>query len=443
MQPDSFQTKRCPLFPTLVAFWLVSVAWLFVPAAFAVAEETLDEVAVRTLVRQLESRQAATREAAEQELRSLGPKALNFLPTINDGMSAELKARLQRIRDQLDRMRLEDSTKSSVLTLQGEMSLNDALATIFDQTSNQIVDYRGRIDGVSENLDLELDIKKESFWSAFDQFADVAGVTIYPYVGESRKLAIVAKSSGANPRFGAADYQGLFRVEVTSVACRRNLRDPSGDRMQLGLEVLWEPRVLPVLFRQNLQDVKVTTDTGAELQSTQLGTSQIPIHAGVASLDLQVPVSLPPREAKKLSSVKGKFVALVPGGDIQFEFDNLIDFKDSRQDRGGLSVSIDDVRMNRGLPQISVRVRFDKAGEAMQSHLDWVENNVVQLLDPEGASAGEPSYERYLERDGEVGFRYTFAVEDPDLTGWKLTYKSPAGIAEIPIEYELKDIRLP
>ena len=178
----------------------------------------------------------------------------------------------------------------------------------------------------------------------------------------------------------------------------------------------------------------------------QTGVSQIPIQAGVASLDLQVPVNLPPRDAKTLASVKGKFVALVPSGDIDFEFDNLVDFKDSEQIRGGLSVTIDNVRMNRGLPQISLRVKFEQAGEAMQSHFDWIENNVVKLFDAQGKDVGEPGlFERYLERENEIGYRYVFPAEEKnvDLKGWKLVYTSPGGIAEVDVEYELKNVRLP
>ena len=115
----------------------------------------------------------------------------------------------------------------------------------------------------------KLNIKDEPFWLAFDKFADSANITIYPYVGEPRKLAIVTRPEEAKPRFGAADYRGLFRIEVTSVQCQASLRDPRGDRMQLGLEVLWEPKVIPILFRQNLEDVVITTRQrrGLELET--------------------------------------------------------------------------------------------------------------------------------------------------------------------------------
>ena len=94
------------------------------------------------------------------------------------------------------------------------------------------------------------------------------------------------------------------------------------------------------------------------------------------------------------------------------------------------------------MQEISVRLRFDQPGESLQSHLDWVSNNEAILLDANGKQADEPNYEKYLERENEVGFSYLFPVSGP-LTGYTFIYKTPSGIAEVPIDYELKDITLP
>ena len=220
-------------------------------------------------------------------------------------------------------------------------------------------------------------------------------------------------------------------------------RTQAEDILRLTVELLWEPRVLPILIRQDLGEVNATTDTDETISVVQTGVRQIPVQAGVASLDVQIPLDLPARDATAIKSLKGQFIALVPGGNVSFEFADLVDGKGNEQSRGGLTVFLDDVRLNGGLQQISIRVRFDQASESLQSHLDWVENNVVRLIDPDGKPADEPGYERYLERDSEIGFRYIFPVEKKDLKGWKLVYTSPAGVAEIPVPYEINDIPLP
>ena len=107
-----------------------------------------------------------------------------------------------------------------------------------------------------------------------------------------------------------------------------------------------------------------------------------------------------------------------------------------------MTVVLDRVRRNGGVQEISVRLRFDQPGDSLQSHLDWVSNNEAILLDASGKQADEPNYEKYLERENEVGFSYLFPVSGP-LIGYTFIYKTPSGIADVPIDYELKDITLP
>lgn len=424
-----------------IVLLLVSCGFFATPL-FA-QENLVDEQTAVMLIRQLKSRDAAKRDDAERKLRAAGTQVLDFLPPISDRTSGELKVRLLRIRNHLERQRSAETARATHVTLQGEMTLSEALASIKRQTNNVVIDYRERLNQPADDTKIALAIDDEPFWQAFDKLADEANIAVYPYVGESRKLAIIAATESAIPRVGRADYEGLFRIEPTALSCQRNLRDTSGDILRLTVELLWEPRVLPILIRQDLSDIQVTTDTNETVTVMQTGMRQIPVQPGVASLDIQLPLALPERKATELQSLTGKFVALVPGGDVTFEFDDLVHGKGGAQTRGGLTVVLDDVRLNQGLQQVSLRIRFDEAADSLQSHLDWVENNVVKLMDPSGKPADEPGYERYLERDSEIGFRYIFPVEQKDLTGWKLVYTSPAGVAEVQVPFEISNIPLP
>lgn len=438
-----------------IALWLLACG-LFatslpaqetLPSENSASADTSIEVnkeSVMTWIRQLDSRQVVQRDEAERRLTEAGPPVLEYLPAITNRTNAEMKERLLRIRSALERLQAQELARASRVTLQGKMTLEEALAAITEQTGNRIIDFRQRLNQPAADTQVTLDLEDVPFWKAFDALADQARVTIYPFVGESRKLAIVAAEEGSAPRTERADYSGLFRIEATNLTSQRNLRATNEDILRLSLELIWEPRVLPILVRQDLEEVEVRTDRGDTLSLQQTGTRQIPIQPGVASLyDVQIPLTLPSREVQELSEVKGKFVALVPGGDVTFEFADLVDGVGKQQMRNGVSVVLDDVRLNQGLQQISLRIRFGGTKESMQSHLDWVENNVVQLIDPRGTPADEPGYERYLERDSEIGFRYIFPVEEKDLTGWKLRYTSPAGVSEIEVPYELKNIPLP
>ena len=96
-------------------------------------DKAIDEVRVRQLVRQLEARGRDNRDNAEAELRELGPKVLSLLPQIDARTGGELKQRLLRIRDHLEKQQLAESANESRLTLRGTMTLTEAFSKIEEQ----------------------------------------------------------------------------------------------------------------------------------------------------------------------------------------------------------------------------------------------------------------------------------------------------------------------
>lgn len=429
----------------LVALSLLLTICLILPCpgqATADVESGIDKAKVRQLVRQLEDPKRETRDAAEEALRGMGPEVLGLLPEINARTGGELKPRLIRIREHLERERVEASAKQSRVTLKGTMTLSDALAEIEKQTGNQVLDYRSNLNQESPNTEVTVDFEDVPFWDAFDQLLDQADLGVYIFVGEPNKIAIVGAAEGALPRHGRGAYHGLFRVEPTNLTSERNLRNPDSDTLRMSMEIIWEPRVLPIMIQQDLSAIEIVTDNDESVAVSSTGTMQLPVPPGVAALDVRLPIELPSRDAKEIASLKGKFTALVPSGNVEFEFDDL-SAKNVQQRKGGLTVVLDQVRSNGGVQMIFIKMRFGQAGESLQSHLDWVENNKIELRDPDGKLADEPNYEKYLERNSEIGYKYIFPLDTDDLKGWKLTYTTPAGIAEIPVAYELKNISLP
>ena len=223
----------------------VLVCACLVTSGLAQSEPVDKKVKVRQLVRQLEDRERETRDKAESDLRKMGPAVLAMLPDIDAQTSGELKQRLLRIRDHLEKAQLSKSAAGSRVTLQGKMTLTGAFAKIEEQTGNSILDYRGRLNQQSDDTEVTLDFEDVPFWEAMDQILDQAGLSIYTFVGEPRKLAVIASGEGVASRYGSAAYQGLFRVEPTTLTLDRNLRNPSSDLLRMNIEIIWEPRVLP------------------------------------------------------------------------------------------------------------------------------------------------------------------------------------------------------
>ena len=84
---------------------------------------------VARLVRRLDSRELADREAAEKALTRMGPRALEFLPPGEKRVPAEVRQRLDRIKVILQKQQAEATAANSTVTLSGERML---LSEIFE-----------------------------------------------------------------------------------------------------------------------------------------------------------------------------------------------------------------------------------------------------------------------------------------------------------------------
>ena len=91
-----------------------------------------------------------------------------------------------------------------------------------------------------------------------------------------------------------------------------------------------------------------------------------------------------------------------------------------------------------------MRVRFDRAANALQSHRGWIYDNECYLLDKAGNKIENAGLEATSTGPNEVGLDFKFDLgEDTSPKGYKFIYKTPAAIVRIPIEFEMKNIELP
>jgi hypothetical protein len=428
--------------------------WLGYPLAAVCRSQTVKDqqdrqdpvelkLRVQRLLQQLEDADRSRRDAAERELSAMGEAVLPLLPETTPRTAAETKERITRIRNILDQAAIAAAMQPRRINADGQFTLAELLDRIQQQTGNRVVDFRDRFGQQPSDMKLHVAFQDADFWPALDQLLDQAGLTTYSYTGEPRTLGIVAAGEGQAKRVGTASYPGIFRVEATEIMAQRNLRTPGNAALRIRLEVIWEPRVLPVLIRQAYGDLQLTADDGSAIAvaSTE-GVAEAPIQSTVAGIDLIVPLQLPDRNLKKIASFKGRFYALVPGREETFEFDQLSTARNVAKQRGGLEVTLERVRQNGTVYEFRIRLRLLKEDDSFQSHLDWVSNNVVYLVNAQGEQINQPNFERYLEREREVGYGYLFPLEGK-LDDYRLIYRSPAAILTVPVEYELRDIPLP
>jgi hypothetical protein len=398
---------------------------------------------VSALVRDLDAVEKSRRDAAERNLIALGTAVLEFLPEPDPRMSAEVRLRVGRARSQLERTLAESAGKASSVSLDADnMPLADILAAVETQTGNKIVDFRPQFGEVVHDTRLKLEFNKTPFWPAMDEILDSADLSLYNFAGEN-SLALVNKPANHLPRLDHANYVGAFRIAGTSVSAERNLRDSGQRVLQVSLEVAWEPRVTPIIVTLLGDQLKAVDDTGQPLKS-EAGGRQVEINVppGSTAVDLPLQFDLPPRQAQRIAKLSGTLAVVVPGRVESFRFDNLSEAKKSEQRRAGVAVTLEQVRKNQALWEVRVRVSFADAGQALESHRNWIFNNEAWLESPTGEKIAYGGMETTLQTEREVGVAYIFNA-DEKLDGYTFVYRTPVAILNTPVAFELNHLELP
>jgi len=392
---------------------------------------------VNRLVLQLDDDERSQREAAERALVELGAEALSLLPPITPRTPAEVKERLGRVRKTLETAVAESIAKPALITLEGEMSLADALQAMEKQSGNRVTGYERRGGQVKVAFD------KTLYWQALDEVLDQAGLNINEFGGETSALVLTARPENETSRTATGVYSGVFRLEALRLESRRDLRNPAVNGMQLSLGIAWEPRVAPIALRQQVSEITVLDDRGEALSLTgNQAVLNAPVEFGRSAVDFRIPLQLASRESKRIGSIKGRFTALVPGRVESFEFSDLANARDVEHERAGVVVTFERLRKNVDLYEVRMALRFEDAANALESHRGWVYRNEAFLTDKDGTRLENVGFQATRQGTNEVGVAYLF-----DLPGGpercKFVYKTPALVLQLPVEYELKDIELP
>ena len=230
------------------------------------------------------------------------------------------------------------------------------------QTGNTIADQRERLDQQSGDPMIKVDFQQVPFWQALDQVLDQTDLTVYPYV-EQDAVGFENRPEGDLPRTKRqVSYSGAFRMEAMELLGKRNLRNGEDRRLQLTMEVAWEPRLDPITIQQRMSDIKALDDAGnvIELETTD-SVLEPQVLPGDLTTELLIPLKLPDRGVKQIASLKGKLTAMVPGRVETFRFADLA-ARGVEQRKAGVAVILDQVRRNNEIWEIRVLIRFDKAG---------------------------------------------------------------------------------
>ncbi|MBI3838785.1 MAG: hypothetical protein HY288_12740 [Planctomycetia bacterium] len=430
----------------------IFVIWILLSAAPGEAA-TGGELAsqVSRLLRQLNAPELTQRDQAERTLFEMGAAVLPLLPIVGESTPQEVSLRVTRVQQKLLRAQANSAAEPSLVTLKGtDLSLAEALQSIAKQTHNPIIDHREAFGEKAGDARVNADFEKTPFWRALDRLLDQADLTLYGYAGQ-RGAFVVNRPAGETARSERAVYAGLFRLEPTRFEAVRDLRNTNAQSQSLNffLEVTWEPRLQPIAILQPLGEIRATGNTGEAIAAASAKAEpEASIREGTSAVELEIPLSLPRRTTEKISTLKGKLLALVPGEAEDFRFRNLpvaaknIAPKSVEQRKAGVTVTIDQVRKNNLAWEVSLRVRFDEPSSALESHRNWILENPVYFVGSDGQHIEPGGFEQTRQSKDEVGLNYFFDMKDsPEKL--EFVYRTPITILEMTVDYEFRDLRLP
>ncbi|MEM8734255.1 MAG: hypothetical protein AAGG44_08535 [Planctomycetota bacterium] len=423
------------LFAYMLAFGMCGVSLSETRAQDEESKVTSEQVREELL--KLESADLADRDAAEKRLVEMGAGVLKFLPDVDSNTSGEMKIRLQRIRQSMEDQDLGAFFEASKITLEGTMSVRDAIDSIMDQTDN-VITLQG--EDAFGDTDVTLSAVDEPFWSVMDTIMATAGLRVNAF-GTTESDLVLAPGGEYSEDAPPAFSSGPFRVEPTFVQATKQFNAQLPGQLQVSILVTWEPRLEPVFMQIPMSSVKADVG-GATIEATNSQAApEIPLNYGsTTQVDLQL--ALPERKESKIDSLKGEFVIAVPGQRHKYEFKKFGNGARQSQEFGDVKVVLEGARRNGKVYEMRVLVEFDDGQGALDSFRGWVLSNEAFLLDAGGARVENLGLNTYAVTNNAVGIAYLFQIND-DPNKFTLVYESPSSISRQTVAYELKDIQLP
>ena len=396
---------------------------------------------VLMLVHRLDADTGKERKEAEDGLIKLGPAIIDLLPSPESHPNENLANAIRRIRRQLQTIQAARSVEASTVTLHGRLKISQVLAEIQKQTGNKIADLPRPDDASIPDPEIAVRFDKTPFWTAMDSVLDQAQLSIYPY-GQPGALQIVPRRPNELPRTGRAAMEGPMRIEPVSVLAKRELRSAAPPALQVSLEVAWEPRLQPIAIKQPMAALKILDSSGGSLaaENPEAEKEAFP-RLGSSAVEMDIALAMPARPVKEIASLKGSLRAMMLGKVETFKFVDLLKGKQEKR-IASATVALDEVRKNGDSWEVFIRLRFDDAGDALESHRNWVLQNEAHLEDASGKAIQPDSMETTLRNKDEIGVGYVFAM--PELPKNSVfVYKTPGMVVTKDFPYEVRGVKMP
>lgn len=408
-------------------------------------------------VADLDASTAQIRRQAEQRLLAAGPQADQYVPVTLDHLSLDARERMQRIEAQWRQMKTQIETQTTAVKMQQARTLGAALDAI-SLASGVEFDLESAGQAIDRDHAIRPPATPLGFWQAVDLVLDQSNLDINFYGGNRQRLALVPRRPERASRADSAAYAGIYRLEPTIVTARRVLGDPEQSALNLTMSIAWQPNRTPIGLSIPIAEINGKLDNGVELRPQASGDRiEIATSSEIAESQFYLPMQLPRRQrqlppndagkeqadALEITRVSGQITALIPGQRKRFEL-SLGDVAPA-QTHDAMTLTIESIRDASPLTEIRVGVELFGAGRALESHRQWVFENEVFVLMPDGSRKEHLGYEVYRQTGSGVGIGYLFDLggAGPPPAEAKLIYESPTSVRRDQVPFVLNGIPLP
>jgi len=387
------------------------------------------------------------RTNAERSLLAIGPEVLTQIPILPSSAPADQREVIDRVRRTLQAQVIDLFALPTTVTAQGNFNGADALIEIMEQTGNSLT-----IDKVPAG-DVNVDFESTPFWEALDRvldemrldintFSDTPGLLLVPSIDRSQ--------ADLDARALRRAYAGIFRIEPTRISTTRSLQRDGLNSLSIDLQVAWEPRLKPVYCRFPMKTVSVECDNGEILQAVSPDGSPEYSPSGTHAIEANLQFVSPSRDAKIIKRLQGTIEAMIPGGLVSVEFDELDSTVVKNQVVGKLNVTLEKVELREDILEANLLVSINEAGESMDSFRGWIMNNECFIQTPTMERIKFAGFQTYRMNGTDVGMTYFFDLASKPgfevgskLDGYKVIYNAPGGVVPTKVDFVMTDIPLP
>ena len=325
------------------------------------------------------------------------------------------------------------------------LPLGKALEALAQQTGVRVEDRLGK-----PGLSVRLGAGPTSFWQALDRIAEAAGARVE--VRPSGPIALVAPAAGW--RRPPLSHDGPFRFTLKRTFAARDLES---DASQYGaiIEAAWEPGLLPLFLETRPQGLRVVVDDkGKALAAPDAGSSVAPVD-GRTSLSFDVALPSLPRSLARIHLLEGTLHAIVPSKMLTFTFPTLDQLEkavaaapERGQTQDGVGCRVGKVVLAKDRWSVQVSLDLPPGGKRLESYQSWVVNNEMTLESKDGKTR-LPSSDYFLSSASSRRAVITYHFRDKGRKArgkpedWRVVYRTPASIIEVPVKFSFKDVPLP